>query len=311
MDFSWPILLESLEHGLLHTIEHTWTMLPLMFLAYLIIEWFERRPTQNDSLFWNLQKWGPLFGACIGLLPQCSFSVLAALLFCQKNITLGTLLAVFITCSDEAIPVMLAEPSMIKSLIWILLLKFIIAILSGFCIDRWIFPHQKIRYFSEIDQDESQEEHLQDDEDHAKSCSCCYPQYSIWLSALLRTLKIFAFVFIITLFLELALDFISQETLRSILLTGSIWQPLAAGIFGLLPNCAASVILCQLFFTGTLTFPSLLAGLISNAGFGLVVLFQYDDSKYKKKFFQIVGLLLLISLLSGYAVLLVQSLIPA
>ena len=107
----------------------TWLMLPLLYAAYLIIEYFERKDSKDDKLFFGLQKYGPLVGALIGLIPQCGFSILAAMLFVQGNITLGTLAAVFIATSDEAIPILLAEPSLFSSLLILLACKFCIGIL--------------------------------------------------------------------------------------------------------------------------------------------------------------------------------------
>ncbi len=121
-------ILEILEHSL----EDTWAMLPLLFAAYLVIEWFERRPGDDSPMFYALQKYGPLVGALIGLIPQCGFSILAGMLFMQGNITLGTMIAVFVATSDEAIPILLSHPDLYGSLVLILILKFIVAVLAGY-----------------------------------------------------------------------------------------------------------------------------------------------------------------------------------
>lgn len=232
----------------------TWPMIPIMYAAYLIIEYFQRKSDRDDAFFWNLQKYGPAFGALLGLLPQCGFSILAAMLFVQGNITLGTLAAVFISTSDEAIPVLVSEPELLPSLGLLLVCKLIIAMIFGFLTDRILLPHQTIIRFSELP-DEGEDE-IEEDEAGAVGCSCCYPQYPIWLSALLRTLKIYLFVFLVALAFNLLLGWIGEEALSSILLQGSWLQPLIAALFGFIPNCAATVVLCQLFASGTLTFPS-------------------------------------------------------
>lgn len=292
---------------LFDSLNDTWAMIPLMFIAYLIIEHFERKPSKDDSMFWNLQKYGPLFGALLGLLPQCGFAILAAMLFVQKNITLGTMIAVFVACSDEAIPVLLSEPQLFSSLMVLLVCKFVIAVVSGWVIDHILFPHQKIRWFSEMPEEEEDEE-MQDDDEDLAACPCCYPQYPIWLSAFLRTLKIYVYVFLTAFVLTLILNFIPESQLQAVLLTGTWWQPLVSALFGFIPNCAATVVLCQLFAAGTLSFASLLAGLITNAGMGLVVLFQYSEKK--TVLFKVIGLLLGIALIAGYAVMLIAPMLP-
>ena len=292
---------------LFDSLNDTWAMIPLMFIAYLIIEHFERKPSKDDSMFWNLQKYGPLFGALLGLLPQCGFAILAAMLFVQKNITLGTMIAVFVACSDEAIPVLLSEPQLFSSLMVLLVCKFVIAVVSGWVIDHILFPHQKIRWFSEMPEEEEDEE-MQDDDEDLAACPCCYPQYPIWLSAFLRTLKIYVYVFLTAFVLTLILNFIPESQLQAVLLTGTWWQPLVSVLSGFIPNCAATVVLCQLFAAGTLSFASLLAGLITNAGMGLVVLFQYSEKK--TVLFKVMGLLLGIALIAGYAMMLIAPMLP-
>lgn len=287
---------------LLDSLNDTWAMIPLMFIAYLIIEHFERKPSKDDSMFWNLQKYGPLFGAMLGLLPQCGFAILAAMLFLQKNITLGTMIAVFAACSDEAIPVLISEPQLLPSLGVLLVCKFVIAVVAGWVIDHVLFPHQDIRWFSDMP-DEEEDEEMEEDDENAAACPCCYPQYPIWLSAMLRTLKIYLYVFLTAFVLTLILSFIPESSLESVLLTGTWWQPFVSALFGFIPNCAATVVLCQLYAAGALSFASLLSGLVTNAGLGLVVLFQYSEKK--TILLKVMGLLLAAALIAGYAVMLV------
>ena len=148
-------------HMIEHTIKDTWTMFPLLLLTYIVLEIFERRENNDDKIFFGLQKYGPLLGALIGLLPQCGFSVLAAILYCQNNISLGTMIAVMVATSDEAIPILVANPSMYDSLIRLLALKFIIALISGYVIDLIIKPHI-IRFEDMIDEEEIEDEQSDD-----------------------------------------------------------------------------------------------------------------------------------------------------
>jgi hypothetical protein len=220
----------------------------------------------------GLQKFGPLVGAAVGLLPQCGFAILAAMLFLQNNISLGTMIAVFIATSDEAIPVLLADPGMLKTLGILLFLKFVLAIAVGYLTD-FIFP-SKIQPFEEADE-EDDEEWEEDAQQAQSACPCCYVQYPIWKSALLRTLKIFLIIFGAAFVFTALVEGVGEETLSHFLLTDSWLQPLAAALFGFIPNCAATVILCELYALGQLSFASLAAGLITNAGLGLAVLIQY------------------------------------
>ena len=173
---------------LLDAIHDTWTMLPLLYITYIILEIFERKNTQDDRLFFGLQKLGPILGALVGLIPQCGFSILAAMLFVQNNITLGTLVSVMIATSDEAIPILISNPKLYSSLLGILGLKLIIAILVGLFTDHVLFRHQKILHFEDMDdEDEDMDDEEYEEESSGSGCPCCYPEYPIWLSALLRS----------------------------------------------------------------------------------------------------------------------------
>ena len=259
-------------HMLEHTLQDVWMMIPLLYISYIVIEYFERRENNDDFLFRKLQKYGPFVGAIVGIFPQCGFSILAAMLYLNHNITLGTLLSVFIATSDEAIPVLIANPELYTSIGKIVMIKILVAMLVGYVVDKIVYPKQKLVMFSdEVVEDEDQE--------GGSACPCCYVEYPMWISALLRTLKIFGFIFITTFILNLLIHEISEEALSKLLLTNSIWQPILASFFGLIPNCVASVVLTQLYVANQVSFASLIAGLITNAGLGIVVLVRYGNNK--------------------------------
>ena len=264
-------------HGIEHTFQDTWMMFPFLLVTYLILEVFERKQKNTDEkVFFGLQKYGPIIGAVVGLIPQCGFSILAAMLFVQRNITMGTLIAVMIATSDEAIPILLSEPDLYSTLGMILILKFVIASAVGILVDRVLFPRQKIITFEqmeEVEDDDLEEGSV------SSACPCCYVQYPIPVSAFLRSLKIYGFIFVTSLVLTWILEGIGEEQLSMILLSHSIFQPILASLFGFIPNCAATVVLTSLYVGGQLQFGSLLAGLITNAGLGLVVLFRYQEHK--------------------------------
>lgn len=263
---------------ILDTVHDTWTMLPLLYITYIVLEFFERKNTTDDRLFFGLQKLGPILGAFVGLIPQCGFSILAAMLFVQNNITLGTLVSVMIATSDEAIPILISNPKMYSTLLQVLAFKLVIAIVVGLFVDHVLFHHQKILHFEDMEEEDEDEEYDQE-ENSGSSCPCCYPEYPMWLSALLRSLKIFVFIFITSFVLNLLMQWIGNETLSKILLHNSLFQPVIAALFGFIPNCAATVVLTQLFTAGELSFGSLLSGLITNAGLGLIVMFRYEARK--------------------------------
>ena len=274
------------------TIHDTWLMLPLLYLTYLIIEYFDRKESEDDKLFFSLQKYGPLVGALVGVIPQCGFSIIAAMLFMGNNITLGTLLSVLIATSDEAIPILLANPGLYSSLLLIIMWKVGIAVMAGYFVDKVLFRKQNIRRLENLPEEEYEEE-----EENTNSCPCCYPQYPMVISALLRAVKIFVFLFITTLVLNVLITGIGEERLESLLLNGTILQPLLAALFGFLPNCAASVVLTQLYVVNSISFASLVAGLITNAGLGIIVLVRYQAKK--KQIIQVVSLLYLTAAISG------------
>ena len=293
-------------HTLEHTLEDTWMMLPFLLITYMILEVFERRNNNRDEkIFFGLQKYGPLVGAIVGLLPQCGFSILAAMLFVQRNITLGSLLAVMIATSDEAIPILLSNPSLYSTLGLLLVLKFAIAVVIGYFVDHVLYRHQKVVYFEDMEEEPEQED--SDEEEGGSACPCCYPEYPIYISALIRSLKIFVFIFATSFVLTLLIEWIGEENLSTILLSKSFLQPILAAIFGFIPNCAATVVLSQLYMTGQLQFGSLLAGLITNAGLGLVVLIRYNENK--KMVFRIIVILFIVAALFGMGFFILENLL--
>lgn len=280
---------DTMLHMLEHTLHDVWMMIPLLYISYLVIEYFERRENNDDFLFRKLQQYGPFVGAIVGIFPQCGFSILAAMLYLNRNITLGTLLSVFIATSDEAIPVLIANPELYTSIGKILVIKIFVAMVVGYIVDKIVYPKQKLVMFSD--------EVIEDDEEGGTACPCCYVEYPMWISALLRTLKIFGFILITTFILNILVHEISEETLSKVLLTNSIWQPILASFFGLIPNCVASVVLTQLYVANQVSFASLIAGLITNAGLGIVVLIRYGNNK--KQTLKVIGWLVITAWIVG------------
>lgn len=268
---------------LIHTIEDTLLSLPLLFFTYLILEYVEHKEfLRHSQRFLSFQRYTVVGAALFGLIPQCGFALIAASLYVEHAISLGTLFAVFIATSDEAIPVLLANPNSAAMLGYILIVKWMIAVLVGYTLDA-LLPHTQ----------------LQTATIQKTICSChSHSSQSLWRAALQRTLKVFAFLFVVSLLLHGLLHAIGEDHLASILLGQTLFQPFLAALIGLIPNCASSVLLAQLYASQILSFGALLAGLISNAGLGLMVL--YRTLPKKRQFFQIALLLLLIAGTFGF-----------
>lgn len=255
-------------------------LLPFLLITYVFIEWYEH--VSNPNLYTrliSLRRFGPLFGALIGCIPQCGFSVMAASLFGERVISAGTLVAVFISTSDEALPILIGHPEALDTLGCILLLKVGIAILAGYLIDRFW------------------ETSLASKQITAMGCQCSEAHESIWLAAIKHTATIFLFLFVINLGLSFLIDMIGTNALSSLLLSGSLLQPIMAAVIGFLPNCAASVLLTQLYLINSISFGSLLAGLISSAGIGILMLFK-GNPRFQENM-RILLLVFLIASVSG------------
>lgn len=279
------------------TFKDTWMTIPLLFITYCLLEFVERKQSSgfDEKIFFALQKAGPLVGALVGLIPQCGFGVLAAMLFVQHNISLGTLLAVMIATSDEAIPILISQPQLLSTLGFILIAKFVVATVVGYIVDTLIRNQQIVR-FEEIDEEDYEEDDLEQ-EQGTSSCPCCYPQYPWYLSALLRTFKIYFYLLITSFVLSFLVEWVGPNTLKTILLSNSIAQPLLASLIGFIPNCAATVVLSELYLSSHITLGSLFAGLVTNSGLAMLVLIRYQDNK--KDILKVVSILLITAMISA------------
>lgn len=267
---------------LMDVVHDSLPMLPFLFITYFVLEYIEHHESfryQRRAL--TFKRFAPLFGALLGIVPQCGFSVIASGLFVDGAISMGTLLAVFISTSDEAIPILIAHPDHAQLLPQVILIKLILAIIVGYLTDIFLQRHY----------------HNGSEELKLTRCSCEDEHGSILHNAIARTLKIFFFVFVVNFILSALIDFIGEERLSALLLDQSIFQPFFATIIGCIPNCAGSVILAQLYISNVISFGSLVAGLVSSAGLGLLVLLKVD--KHKKEVLAIIIILFLSAFLSG------------
>lgn len=275
-----------IQDAALDTLKDGIKLLPFLFLTYLIMEYIEHKTSEKTrQIMKKSGKWGSVFGGLLGIVPQCGFSAAASNLYAGRIITLGTLLAVFLSTSDEMLPILISEKAPVQTVIKILAVKASIGILAGVLTD--FFMRRK---------EESVKEGLRIEHmcDH-QHCHCS--ENKILKSALNHTFQIFIFIVIITFLLNLLISGIGEERLASVILGKSVFGPVIAGLVGLIPNCASSVALTQLYLKGLLGGGSLIAGLLAGSGVGLLILYKVNDDI--KENIRITLLLYGIGVLSG------------
>lgn len=233
-----------------------------MFAAFLLLEFIEHKLNgKNGKLIAKAGKIGPLAGGVLGAFPQCGFSAMAAELYATRVISIGTLIAVFLSTSDEMLIIMMQKPELALNGLKIVLIKLVLGIILGFAVDI-IFKLSK----------KSESEHIKDfcESEH------CHCEHGIFRSALKHTLKIGLFVFLITLAISISLHFLGEDFFAKIMMKGSWLSPIICAAVGLIPNCAASVAVTELYISGAITFGSALAGLLSGSGIGILILFRIN-----------------------------------
>ena len=263
------LFLDVLAESLVDTAK----MLPFLFLAYLFIEYVETRHGERiETLLAGGGRWGAVPGAVLGCVPQCGFSAIASNFYASRVITLGTLMAVYLATSDEAIPLLVSMPAYWDKLALLMVIKVVYAIFVGFMLDfvlRKALPRSlRGGYTGRADEVDCHEEHSDEQGQ---------PQ-PIWKAALRHTLEIFVFIFAFSLVFGLIVEGVGEDVFAAVLGRMGFFQPVMAALVGLVPNCAASVLLTQLYVEGALRFSSLVAGLCTGAGVGLAVLWRANPS---------------------------------
>ena len=267
-------------------------LLPFLFITYLIMEYIEHKTgDKTKNIIKKSGKWGPVFGAILGIFPQCGFSAAAANLYAGKVITLGTLIAIFLSTSDEMLPILISEAAPIDVILKILATKLVIGIIAGVIID---FIGQAFRKKKERQKKEETVEEIGHICEH-EHCHC--EKEGIFKSSIKHTLNIFVFIIIISLVMNIAIYFIGEENISNLILNMPIVGPLIAGIVGLIPNCASSVILTQLYLQNVISVGSMIGGLLVGSGIGILILFRVNENF--KENVKIVTILYLIGVLSG------------
>ena len=259
-------------------------LIPFLFVTYLIMEYIEHKTKdKTKQAIKKSGKYGPLIGSILGVFPQCGFSVSATNLYAARVITLGTLIAVYLSTSDEMLPIFLSEAVPITTILTILGIKLVVGMIAGFCVD----------FVMRLRQKDEEEEKIIDlcEKEH------CHCEHGIVKSSLKHTLNIFIFILIVTIIINIAIHFIGEEQISGYLQNQPILGPVIAGVIGLIPNCAASVILTQMYLQNVISVATLISGLLVGAGVGLAVLFKMN--KGIKQNFKIVTLLYGIGVIAG------------
>lgn len=274
----------SIGELLIDTATHTVSMLPFLFLAFLIIEFLEHKAQDKiKHLFTRAEATGPAVATFLGCFPQCGFSVMSANLYSSGVISLGTLIAVFLSTSDEAIILLANAENGGFEILRLLITKICIAVFFGYGI---YFIEKKLQK-----PHRSHHHHELCEHDH---CGCEKDGGTL-RPALIHTFKVFGFLFLFTLIINLFVGILGMEAFSRLLLSNSAFQPLVSALLGFIPNCASSILLTQLYINGSLSFGSLIAGLCTNAGAGLLVLFR-NRSKTKENI-KIAGILYLCAII--------------
>ena len=274
-------------HTLIHVLEHSIIdsikLIPFLFIAFLIIEWVEHKLSKkSENIVSKSGKFGPIIGSTLGLIPQCGFSVVATNLYITRIISLGTLISIYLSTSDEMLPILLSKQSEPKIIILFLLCKFFIGIIFGFIIDFVLRNNKKEKIKYDICEDEH--------------CGCAH-ENNLIKSSLIHTIKIFLFILVSTLIINLCFEYLGEDLLSKLFLKDSIFAPFITSLIGFIPNCGSSVIITELYLSGALSFAAALSGLLTNSGIAILILFK--SNKNIKENLSILGLTYAIGVVVG------------
>ena len=254
-------MIDVILDGLLDTLK----IMPYLFIAFLILEYLEHKLSNKDKkILSKNQKIGPLVGGLLGGLPQCGFSAIASNLFSKRVITMGTVIAIFLSTSDEMLPIMLSQKVPLIEILKIIGIKVLIGIIIGYIIDTLTIKNKTIKT-NEI-------EKMCDDE----HCHC--KEEGIIKSSIKHTLNISFFILLVNVGIGLIIYFIGEDELSNFISQGGILSYFISSLIGLIPNCAASVIITQVYLLKLISFGTLLSGLLTGSGIGLLLLFKTNKN---------------------------------
>ena len=274
---------ELIIDALLDTIK----LLPYLFITFIVLEFIEHKFSKNQEKILSKNKSiGPLIGGILGGFPQCGFSVIASRLFSSRIITIGTIIAVYLATSDEMIPIMISEKVNILVLLKIIGFKVLIGIIIGFIVDL-IYKRKDIIKVSEFTHE-------------CEDSNCHCDEKGIFLSSVIHTFKIGLFILIANLLIGLIIHLVGEDKLGSILLNKNIFTYFLASLIGLIPNCSGSVIITELYISNLITIGTMLSGLLTGSGIGILLLFK-TNKNLKENIF-ILSFIYLIGVIIGIVV---------
>lgn len=281
--------LHILEHSLLDSIK----LLPFLFIAFFIIELIEHKLSdKSKKVISKSGKYGPILGSLLGLIPQCGFSVVATNLYITRILSLGTLISVYLSTSDEMLVILLSRNASISTILPLLGTKFIVGLISGFIIDFLLRNKKKEKQTYSICEDEH--------------CGC-EDEENLLKSSLIHTIKTFIFIFIATFIITLVFELFGEEYLSKLLLKDTLISPFITSLIGLIPNCASSVILTELYLSNSINFASVISGLLTGSGVAILVLFK--SNKNIKENLTILSLVYGIGVITGIIITLITYII--
>ncbi len=282
-------------------------VLGVAFVLYILISFIE------DKLAHILGKknhFSPLIGSALGLIPQCGFSVVAANLYVAHHITMGTLIGLFLSCSDEALPILISSMSkdQIVAVAIIIGIKFVIGFVVGYIIDLLLYRKKE-----EVEEHIHDEEHCDHDFEHQEFDACCHHHlgstntdsklYKHLLHPIIHSLKIFIYCFIINMVFGTIIYFVGEETIIEFLSHFKYISPIISSLIGIIPNCASSVLITETYLSGALSLGACISGLCMNAGLGMVFIFKRRHAL--KENLTILGIMFGVSILVGYIISLI------
>ncbi|HPF82604.1 MAG TPA: putative manganese transporter [Bacilli bacterium] len=277
---------------LMDTLIDSVKLLPFLFITFLLLEFIEHKMSnKNKKVVEKSGKFGPFFGSVLGAFPQCGFSAAATNLYAARVISVGTLISIYLSTSDEMLPILLSEKVSFGLILSIIGLKIVIGMICGFIIDFILRKKEKSK------------EHIHDmcEHDH---CDC---SHGIIKSSIIHTLSIIFFILIASFVLNTLIYFIGEENIGKIFLKESIFGPFISSLIGLIPNCAASVVITELYLTKAISFGSMIAGLLTGAGVGLLILFK--ENKNMKENIYILFIIYGLGVISGIIIELIGMII--
>ena len=271
---------------ILDTLLDSVKLLPFLFVAFLIMEYIEHKfSNKGKEKISKAGKYGPVLGSVLGAFPQCGFSVMATNLYATRIISVGTLISIYLSTSDEMLPILFSEKASISVIIKFLVIKILIGMLSGIIID-FILRKKENKKMNKIK--DFCDEH---------KCNC---SHGIIKSAIKHTINIMLFLLIITFILNLGFYYLGYDKISKLFLKGNLFSSFVSSFIGLIPNCASSVILTKLYLENVISFSSCLSGLLTSSGVALLLLFRVNESK--KENFKIQLTVYLIGALSGFII---------